>query len=395
MTEWKSRIVGHGEEAPDQLLANPQNWRIHPKEQQDALSGILGEVGWVQSVIVNRTTGHLVDGHLRVSIALRDGATKVPVVYVDLTPEEEALVLATIDPIAGLAVTDSKILDELLADVSSTSAEVQKLLDDLSATAKARIARDAADTPDEEAAKEPIAKTGDVWIVGSHRIACGDAYDPATIDRLLAGKNPDCVLTDPPYGINLDTDYSGIKGSLVGIPLYGGGRKYRKVEGDDKPFDAAPIRARFASVKEQFWFGANYYRRTLSDSDLDGSWLVWDKRITESSDKMIGSGFELLWSATPHKQDLLRFYFAGAFGVEARDRFHPTQKPTPMLTEIILRWTKPGAIVIDTFAGSGSTLVAAAKAGRIGYGVEIDPLYVDVIVRRLEKATGETARREE
>lgn len=395
MTEWKSRIVGHGEEAPDQLLANPQNWRIHPKEQQDALSGILGEVGWVQSVIVNRTTGHLVDGHLRVSIALRDGAKKVPVVYVDLTPEEEALVLATIDPIAGLAGTDSKILDELLAEVSSTSAEVQKLLDDLGATAKARIARDAADTPDEEAAEDPIAKTGDVWIVGSHRIACGDAYDPATIDRLLAGKNPDCVLTDPPYGINLDTDYSGIKGSLVGIPLYGGGRKYRKVEGDDKPFDAAPIRARFASVKEQFWFGANYYRRTLSDSDLDGSWLVWDKRITESSDKMIGSGFELLWSATPHKQDLLRFYFAGAFGVEARDRFHPTQKPTPMLTEIILRWTKPGAIVIDTFAGSGSTLVAAAKAGRIGYGVEIDPLYVDVIVRRLEKATGETARLEE
>jgi DNA modification methylase len=110
---------------------------------------------------------------------------------------------------------------------------------------------------------------------------------------------------------------------------------------------------------------------------------------------MIGSGFELLWSATPHKQDLLRFYFAGAFGVEARDRFHPTQKPTPMLTEIILRWTKPGAIVVDAFAGSGSTLVAAAKSGRIGYGIEIDPLYVDVIVSRLEKATGETARLEE
>lgn len=395
MSEWKSRIVGHGEEAPDQLLANPQNWRIHPKAQQDALSGMLDEVGWVQSVIVNQTTGHLVDGHLRVSLALRDGAESVPVVYVDLTPAEEALVLASIDPIGALAATDSAILDQLLAEVTTTSGELQKLLDDLGEKAKARIARDAADTPDEKAAEEPVAKTGDVWIVGPHRIACGDSFDPATIDRLLAGKNPDCILTDPPYGINLNTDYSGIKGSIVGIPLYGGGRKYRKVEGDDKPFDAAPIRARFASVKEQFWFGANYYRRTLSDSDLDGSWLVWDKRITESSDKMIGSGFELLWSATPHKQDLLRFYFAGAFGVEARDRFHPTQKPTPMLTEIILRWTKSGAIVLDAFAGSGSTLVAAAKAGRIGYGVEIDPLYVDVIVSRLEKATGETARLEE
>lgn len=395
MSEWKSRIVGHGEEAPDQLLANPQNWRIHPKAQQDALSGMLNEVGWVQSVIVNQTTGHLVDGHLRVSLALRDGAESVPVVYVDLTPAEEALVLASIDPIGALAATDSAILDQLLAEVTTTSGELQKLLDDLGEKAKARIARDAADTPDEKAAEEPVAKTGDVWIVGPHRIACGDSFDPATLDRLLAGKKPDCILTDPPYGISLNTDWSKIKGSIAGIPHYEGGGKYRKVEGDDKPFNAAPIRERFSSVKEQFWFGANYYRRTLSDSDLDGSWLVWDKRLTESSDKMIGSGFELLWSATPHKQDLLRFYFAGTFGVEARNRFHPTQKPTPMLTEIMLRWTKPGAIVLDAFAGSGSTLVGAAKAGRIGYGVEIDPLYVDVIVSRLEKATGETARLEE
>ena len=128
----KNRIVGHGEEAPDQLLANPANWRIHPKAQQAALAGVLGEVGWVQSVIVNQRTGHLVDGHMRVNLALRDGVASVPVVYVDLSLEEESLILATMDPISGMAVTDAEQLAALLADVSPTSADVQAMLDEMS-----------------------------------------------------------------------------------------------------------------------------------------------------------------------------------------------------------------------------------------------------------------------
>ena len=127
----RSRIVGHGEEAPDQLLANPANWRIHPKAQQDAMKGILDQVGWVQSVIVNRTTGHLVDGHLRVSLALREDLPTVPVAYVDLTPEEEALVLATLDPLAALAVTDKDKLAELLAEVSVKPQELGEMLNSM------------------------------------------------------------------------------------------------------------------------------------------------------------------------------------------------------------------------------------------------------------------------
>jgi hypothetical protein len=128
METWKNRIVGYGDESPDQLLANPANYRIHPKAQQDALAGVLGEIGWVQSVIVNRTTGHLVDGHLRVSLALRDGASTIPVVYVELSPDEEALVLATIDPLSAMAITDTAKLSELLEEVGTSSADVQILL---------------------------------------------------------------------------------------------------------------------------------------------------------------------------------------------------------------------------------------------------------------------------
>lgn len=128
MSRWQNRIVGHGEEEPSQLLANPRNFRIHPKTQQDAVAGVLEEVGWVQSVIVNRRTGHLIDGHLRVSIALRDDEPTIPVVYVDLSADEEALILATLDPLAALAGTDRQKLEELLSEVGTGSADVQALL---------------------------------------------------------------------------------------------------------------------------------------------------------------------------------------------------------------------------------------------------------------------------
>lgn len=128
MADWKNRIVGHGFEQPDQLLANPANWRIHPRAQQDALAGVLGDVGWVQSVIVNQRTGHLVDGHLRVTLAMREHATEIPVVYVDLDESEEALVLATIDPLSAMAAADKDKLDELLREIETDSPAVREML---------------------------------------------------------------------------------------------------------------------------------------------------------------------------------------------------------------------------------------------------------------------------
>lgn len=129
---WKNRIVSHGDEHPEQLLANPANFRRHPKHQRAALRKVLGEVGWVQDVIVNRVTGHLVDGHLRVELAVLDGATSVPVKYVDLSADEERMVLATFDPIGAMADADARqyqalvdhlakedvVLDETIAAVA-------------------------------------------------------------------------------------------------------------------------------------------------------------------------------------------------------------------------------------------------------------------------------------
>lgn len=105
---WQNRIVGHGDEDPEQLLANPENWRIHGQMQQQALSSVLEKVGLVQSIVVNRRSGFVVDGHLRVSLALRSGQTSVPVTYVDLSDEEERLILASLDPISAMAGADSE-----------------------------------------------------------------------------------------------------------------------------------------------------------------------------------------------------------------------------------------------------------------------------------------------
>ncbi len=129
----QNRIVGSGEEPLDQIQFNPRNWRVHPLNQQNALKGVLEEVGWVQEVIVNKRTGNLIDGHLRCQLAAREGAKTIPVKYVDLSEDEEALVLATLDPIGAMAATDKQKLDELFAGIESENENVRKMMDEIAA----------------------------------------------------------------------------------------------------------------------------------------------------------------------------------------------------------------------------------------------------------------------
>jgi hypothetical protein len=151
---WRNRIVGYGEEAPDQLVANPRNWRIHPTGQQEALLGVLRQVGIVQDVLVNRATGFVVDGHLRVMLALREGQASIPVKYVELNPDEEALVLATFDPLAALAGIDKEQFGALLREVETSDAAVQQLLNDLATEVGAQAPDVEFPEYDEDAADE-------------------------------------------------------------------------------------------------------------------------------------------------------------------------------------------------------------------------------------------------
>ena len=129
--QWENKIVGHDEVAPDQLLAHPDNWRLHPKNQQEALAGAIDDIGFIRSVTVSKRTGRVLDGHLRVTLALRTHQKSIPVEYVDLTEAEEAEALATLDPIAAMAAADKAKLDELMRQVQSDDARVQQMMSDL------------------------------------------------------------------------------------------------------------------------------------------------------------------------------------------------------------------------------------------------------------------------
>lgn len=143
-TPWANRIVGHADVDPVSLVANPKNWRLHPDAQKKALSGALLEVGWVAQIIVNKRTGHIVDGHARIELAIDRKETTVPVVYVDLAEEEEATVLGFLDPLSAMAQADPEKLDALMAEITVNDEALREMF------AGMKTPDFAAMTPDEQ-----------------------------------------------------------------------------------------------------------------------------------------------------------------------------------------------------------------------------------------------------
>ena len=199
---WQNRIVGHEDVPPDQLLANPSNWRLHPKAQRAALRDLLDGVSFVAQVIVNQRTGHLVDGHLRVEEALSRRQPTIPVLYVDLEPDEEALVLASLDPLAAMAGTDDEKLRALLAGISVDSEALAAMLAELAPAPVKDGRTDPDDIP--EPPDEAITQRGDLWLLGEHRLLCGDAGSAEDLDRLLDGAAVSLLATDPPYNVKVE-----------------------------------------------------------------------------------------------------------------------------------------------------------------------------------------------
>jgi len=246
--------------------------------------------------------------------------------------------------------------------------------------------------------KKALSKLGDLFVIdGKHRVLCGDSTRESDVLNLMDGKKADMVFTDPPYGMRLDTDYSKIKGKkkfTAGIGITPTGKKYNAVIGDDKDFNPEYILKTFVYCNEIFLWGADYYAERLTNKN-DGSWIVWDKRGNEDTtysvinkmDKMFGSCFELCWSKKRHKREIARVKWVGMFGAtnqpnEDKSRNHPTEKPVKLCEWFLARYNTDSRLIIDLFLGSGSTLIGSENAGKTCYGIEIDPVYIDVILKR-------------
>ena len=394
--KWQSRIIGQGMEQADQLLANPLNWRKHPKAQQAALKGALNEIGWIQQVIVNKTTGHLVDGHLRVEVALSEGEQEVPVLYVELTEEEEKKALATIDPISAMATTDRKMLDDLILGLNVEDQDFGQLLDALAS-------QDALNNPtdgltDDDAVGEKtghtITESGDVFILGEHRLLCGDGTESSCVAQLMDGQQADMCWTDPPYNV----DYEG------------------------KTKDALKIDNDKMSNENFYLFLLAYFSRICEITKPGGPIYIAhaDSEGLNFRQAMINAGFEmkqcLVWvknTSVMGRQDyhwqhepILYGWKPGAahswYGERdkktvisadkpAANRDHPTMKPVALIEQMVRNSSQTGDLVVDFCGGSGSTLITCQKYGRRCFTMEIDPHYCDVIIRRWQDYTGKDA----
>lgn len=436
---FKNRIVGQGTDSPDNLLANPFNWRIHSDYQKTVLEGALEQIGWIQQIIVNQRTGHIIDGHLRAKLAIDRGEPAVPVIYVDLTEDEEKLALATIDPIAALATTDQEKLDDILKAIEAQNEALAEFLGTLASAPTLQSWERNGNTDDDDVPPvQPviITKPGDVWILGQHRLVCTDCTDREAVQAAFNGEQADMVWTDPPYNV----DY-GAKNEFLNR-FDKGRRKTSKIENDkltDAAFQAflvAAFRTAAAMTKD----GAPLYI-AHSDSEapafrraIEAAGLVYKQNLV-----WVKNHFALSrWDYHPQHEPIIYAKKDGApcpwygdrTGKSVIDQFdidgmsheeaikalkaiaaafetsvirhdkpaandvHPTMKPVGLITPMIFNSSKQGDIVLDIFGGSGSTLIAAEKLSRRCFVTEKQPEYCDVIIRRFQDFTGTEAVRE-
>ena len=389
---WRNRIVGSGSEAPERLAANPANWRVHPRNQRDALAGSLDTVGWVAQVLVNRQTDYVVDGHARVALALARKEASVPVLYVDLSPDEERLVLATFDPIGALAGADGERLSALLAEVAVDDAGLRALLDELAASAPRPSFTDPDDVP--ELPDVPYVQPGELWRLGRHRILCGDSTNAEDVARLLDGAKPALTVTDQPFGVSFDPSQRA------------GARRKGLVTNDDRA-DWREAWALSPSDVLYVWHSGIHAVEVGAGIEASGfrirSQIIWAKPAL-----VMGRG-SYHWQHEPCFYAVREGATAGWIGDRKQSTLwevpnvhptrgtsddmitdHGTQKPVEVMARPIRNHTGD---VYEPFSGSGSSLIAAEQLGRRCYAMEIEPKYVQMAIERWQAYTGGLAER--
>jgi DNA modification methylase len=404
--EWRNRIVGHSDVPPTDLVPNPRNWRTHPEEQRRALSGALAEVGWVAEVIVNRASGRVVDGHLRVDLALARREFSVPVTYVELSDDEERVVLASLDPIGAMADAEALALESLLADLEPADADLRRFLGELAGAHDIELLHRGLVDPDDvaELPAEATVRPGDMYVLGDHRLLCGDATDSEHVRRAFGdASEADLMWTDPPYGVAYQSKLSTEEAVA----------RHRRTDGleiaNDEPDDIPGLLAAAFATAPLKPGGAYYvaspssgdvlpvFYATLADAGMPvRQQLIWVKDVFVMGRHDYHYRHEPILYGWKEGAGHL---FTGGRGQDSvweiprprRSEDHPVMKPVELVARGLRNSCRAGDLVYEPFAGSGTTVIAAEQTARRCVAIEIDPRYAQVAVERWEAFTGMTA----
>jgi DNA modification methylase len=407
------------------LMPAPYNPRTISPEALAGLRGSVERFGLVEPVVWNRATGHVVGGHQRLRVLQAMGETETQVVVVDLLEaEEKALNVALNNPsIAGEFTPE---LHALLAEIEATLPDLSDLLrfDDLADQMKHLLAElepsDGLTSPDDvpEPPEIPVTQPGDLWVLGAHRIICGDSADVRVLARLMDGAQAALYSTDPPYGVGYDG---------TNHPQNTAAKEAGKEPGSQNHDWSAEYWDHYADAAEFEQMLEGVFRTAAFHVAEDAAWYCWHASATAQS-------FLRAWERTGirYHQTITWVKPAAVLGfcmwnyrsepclmgwrqshkppaypiddertnvwevdwegkARCTDGLHPTQKPTRLFELPMLKHTRPGAICLETFSGSGSQIIAAERLGRRCFAVERLPAFVDVAVRRWESFTGQTA----
>lgn len=334
----------------------------------DAVASSISQFGFKNPIVIDGNNV-IICGHTRYKAAQKLGLDVVPCVVADDLTEEQIKAYRLADnKVAELAEWDIDLLGEELDDIFDI--DMSDFGFDIAGEQDSGTVEE--DDFEVELPEEPKAKQGDIYQLGNHRLMCGSSTDASNIDDLLNGNTPDLIYTDPPYGMNA-VSKSGVLSENYKTDILGD-------DDNTVAIDAFNLSMQMFKDVKAVWWGANYYTECLPSSEC---WIVWDKN-NGASDQ---TDCELAWS---NFRSVVRQFTMAS---EKKNRVHPTQKPCDLFAQVVKKFDKNKEFnkVLDLFGGSGSTLIACEQLGKTCYMMELDPHYVDVIIARWEKFTGQKA----
>ena len=381
----------------EKITPYARNARTHSDEQVAQIAASIREWGWTNSILVDEDGG-LIAGHGRLLAARKLGLTQIPTMVAKGWSEaqKKAYVIAD-NKLALNAGWDLEMLAVELGDLQGFDFDL--MLTGFSDDELSKLLAEKTDgltDPDAipEAPIDPIAKPGDVWLLGKHRLMCGDSTSVDDMEKLTAGQLVDMWLTDPPYNVAYE---GGTKDKLTIQNDNMGDDQFREF-----------LRDAYVTADTVMKPGAVFYIWHADSEGFnfrgaarDAGWKVRQCLIWKKSSQVMGrqdfhwkhepclygwkDGAAHLWANDRKQTTILEF------DKPSRNGEHPTMKPVAIFEYQMLNNTKGSDIVLDSFAGSGTTAIAAEKNGRVAYLMELDPRYCDVIIKRWQDFTGETA----